>query len=327
MRGGFEQEIADFEHSLRMRNFADATVRTRGDCLRQFAQWCDDRSLMQPREITRAILERYRNHLYMRRRKDGRPLSFSSQLSHLVAVKLFFRWLTRDGRIEANPASELELPRQEMRIPRDVFSAEEAEVVLRQPNLLDPCGLRDRAILEVLYSTAIRRAELCALGIWDVDPSRGTVFVRLGKGKKDRVVPIGERALHWVERYRSEVRPLLLFDSFHAEDRLFLDLRGGPIDKDTLSGVVAGYITAADIGKKGGCHLFRHTCATLMLEGGADIRYVQELLGHASLESTQVYTRVAIAKLKQVHRATHPAALLDALGEATENEGAFSVAS
>lgn len=314
---GFEQHIVGFERALRERNYSESTVTQRGFCVRQFAAWCDERSLTTPGEVTRPILERYRHHLYMRRRPSGKPLSVTTQLHHLVAVKLFFRWLTREGRLDANPAADLDLPKQEVRIPRDVLSAEEAEVVLRQPNLLDPCGLRDRAMLEVLYSTGIRRAELCNLTIWDVDASRGTVFVRLGKGRKDRVVPIGERALHWVARYRDEVRPLLLFDL--AEDHLFLSLRGEQVGKDQLSSIVGDYIVAANVGKKGGCHLFRHTCATLMLEGGADVRYVQELLGHASLESTQVYTRVSIVKLKQVHRATHPAALLDDLAEHAED--------
>jgi integrase/recombinase XerD len=312
----FGAATAAFAGHLRMRNYSEATICIRGNALRQFVAWCDERSLTDVGEITRPILERYRHHLYMRRRKDGRPLSFSFQASHLVSLKQFFAWLTRSGRIAANPASELELPRLEVRIPRDVLSAEEAELVLRQPNLLDPCGLRDRAMLEVFYSTAMRRAELCGLTVWDVDARRGTVFIRLGKGSRDRVVPIGERALHWVERYIREVRPLILVDV--AEDHLFLSLHGEPLIKDSVSGLVGDYITAAGLGKKGGCHLFRHTCATLMLEGGADIRFIQEMLGHKSLESTQVYTRVAIGKLQQVHRATHPAALLDALDEATD---------
>ena len=223
---------------------------------------------------------------------------------------MFFRWLMRDGRIEANPASELDLPRQEYRLPRDVLTAEEVETVLAQPNLMDPLGLRDRAILEVFYCTGIRRFELVNLTIWDVDPARGTMFVHQGKGKRDRYVPVGERALHWVERYRHEVRPLLSFDL--REKHLFLSTHGGLLDLDSLGGSVTDYIEAAGIGKHGGCHLFRHTCATLMLEGGADIRYVQEMLGHASIETTQLYTRVSVAKLRKVHEATHPGALLPA---------------
>ena len=316
MAMGFERHIMEFDQAHRARNYSASTIEMRGSCLRQFAQWCDERSLTEPREITRPILERYRSFLYLRRKKDGKPLSFTTQMMHLGALRSFFRWLTREGYIEANPASELELPRREHRIPRDVFTAEEAEAVVRQPNLLSPYGLRDRAMLEVLYSTGMRRAELCNLTIWDVDYSRGTVFIRLGKGKKDRVVPVGERALHWVRRYSDEVRPLMVNGA--GEEHLFLNMAGGMMEKPALGKLAADYIAAANIGKRGSCHLFRHTCATLMLEGGADIRFVQEQLGHASLESTQVYTRVAITKLLQVHRATHPGAMLEPAADEDE---------
>jgi integrase/recombinase XerD len=163
--------------------------------------------------------------------------------------------------------------------------------------------VRDRAILEVLYSTAIRRAELIGLRIWDVDHARGTVFVRQGKGARDRHVPIGSRALLWVSRYGDLVRPKLLTKE---TDGLFLSASGEPLCADWLSRTVKAYIAAGAPTKRGSCHLFRHTAATLMLEGGADIRYVSEMLGHAKLETTALYTRVSIAKLRAVHAATHP---------------------
>jgi integrase/recombinase XerD len=300
-------EVHDHLEWLRMRNYSAQTVAGRRLYLERFCAWCDERSLTRAGEITRPILERYRHHLYVRRKSDGAPLSFRSQYLSLHAVRMFFRWLVRDGRIGANPASELEMPKLDWRLPRTTLSAAEAEAVLAQPNLLDPLGLRDRAILEVFYSTAMRRMELVNLLVWDVDAARGTVFIRLGKGRRDRVVPISERALRWVERYRQEVRPLLVWDD--SEDHLFLTKRGEPLTPTPLGTDVARYVEAAAIGKRGSCHLWRHTCATLMLEGGADIRFVQEMLGHASIQSTQVYTRVSITKLKQVHAATHPGAL------------------
>ncbi|HZU75611.1 MAG TPA: site-specific tyrosine recombinase XerC [Dehalococcoidia bacterium] len=292
---------------LRMRNYSPSTISGRRVYLEQFCAWCDERSLALAGEITRPILERYRHHLYTRRKSDGRPLSFRSQYLALHALRMFFRWLVREGHIDANPASELEMPKLDWRLPRTTLTAEEAELVLHQPNLLDPLGLRDRAILEVFYSTAIRRMELVNLLVWDVDSKRGTLFIREGKGRRDRVVPISERALTWVERYRQEVRPLLVWDD--TEDHLFLTKRGEPMTPTPLGADVARYVDAANLGKKGSCHLWRHTCATLMLEGGADVRFVQEMLGHASIQSTQVYTKVSIAKLKQVHAATHPGAL------------------
>ncbi|HTR71256.1 MAG TPA: tyrosine-type recombinase/integrase [Mycobacteriales bacterium] len=177
--------------------------------------------------------------------------------------------------------------------------------MLAGPDVTTPLGVRDRAILEVFYSTAIRRSELIALHEHDVDHAGRTVFVRHGKGGKDRHVPIGQRALTWISHYVDLVRPQL---ARHPDtDVLFLSASGGPLCGDWLSRTVAGYIAAGAPTKRGSCHLFRHTAATLMLDGGADIRYVGEMLGHAKLETTQIYARVSIAKLRAVHAATHPA--------------------
>jgi integrase/recombinase XerD len=216
--------------------------------------------------------------------------------------------MTRQNHILHNPASELELPRLGHRLPRHVLTASEAEQVMMQPNVADPLGLRDRAILEVFYSTGIRRMELIRLKLFDLDAERGTLLVRQGKGKKDRFVPIGERAAAWVEKYIREARPQLASDP--DDGTLFLANRGEALNRDHLTWMVRSYVVRAKIGKTGACHLFRHTMATLMLEGGADIRFIQQMLGHAELSTTEIYTHVSIRMLKQVHTATHPAASL-----------------
>jgi integrase/recombinase XerD len=184
----------------------------------------------------------------------------------------------------------------------------EAEAVLRVPNTDDVLGLRDRAMLEVLYCTGIRRAELCSLRIFDVDSYRGTIFVRHGKGLRDRVVPLGERAVMWLAKYVAESRPQLV--AAVDEGALFLTAQGEPMTNMRATQMVRDAVIAAGIDKKGACHLFRHTVATLMLENGADIRYIQHLLGHAYLTTTQIYTHVSIHKLKEVHAQTHPGAHL-----------------
>ncbi len=173
-------------------------------------------------------------------------------------------------------------------------------------------GLRDRAILEVFYSTAIRRFELMGLRVRDIDAARRTLFVSQGKGHKDRYVPIGERALHWVERYLADVRPKLAppSEDDSGNGPLFLAYTGRALSLDFLTEMVTEYIAASGTTKAGSCHLIRHTTATLMLEGGADIRYIAELLGHARLETTQRYTQVSIERLRQVHAMTHPGAHL-----------------
>lgn len=288
---------------LRVRNYSEQTL-AREPLLVVFAVWCEARGVTRPREVTKPILESYRRQLFYHRKPNGKPLSFGSQCARLIPLKLFFAWMTRQNALLWNPASELDMPRVEKRLPR-ALTADEVERVLATPDLDDGLGLRDRAILEVLYSTGTRRGELCGLRLSDVVASDGTVFVRQGKGRKDRVVPIGARALGWVARYLAEVRPA--FSVSESEDALFLSESGTPIDASTLTHRVGRYIEAAKLGKRGACHIFRHSMATLMLEGGADVRLIQEILGHAGLETTQIYTHVSIRHLTAVHAATHPA--------------------
>ncbi len=251
----------------------------------------------------------YQRHLFYLRKPNGKPLTFASQARALTPVRGFFKWLTRQNVLLSNPASEIELPKQERRLPRHVLTIDEAERVMEQPDVREPLGVRDRAILEALYSTGIRRMEVVNLQLYDLDAERGTLHVREGKGKRDRVVPIGERAVMWVNKYVHEVRQQLIMPP--DEGVLFLTQAGEALSSIWLTQVIRRYIGRAEIGKTGSCHLWRHTCATLMLEGGADVRYVQEMLGHAKLSTTAIYTQVSIRQLKSVHTLTHPAAKLD----------------
>jgi integrase/recombinase XerD len=146
------------------------------------------------------------------------------------------------------------------------------------------------------------------LRLYDVDREAGIVTIREGKGKKDRVIPVGERAVAWLDKYLDQARPRLVAEP--DDGTLFLTAQGEPFGPNRLSGLVRDYVEAAEIGKHGACHLFRHTMATLLLEGGADIRFIQQMLGHARLDTTQIYTHVSIRMLKQIHSATHPAAQL-----------------
>jgi integrase/recombinase XerD len=159
--------------------------------------------------------------------------------------------------------------------------------------------------LETLYSTGLRRTECARLSLQDVEPVRGVVFVRQGKGRKDRVVPIGQRALDWIERYCTVARPTLVRRP--ESHLLFLTARGRPLAPTKLSKQIRRYLARSSLGKSGSCHVFRHTMATLLLDGGADVRYVQAILGHASLAMTARNTHVAMTELKAVHARTHPA--------------------
>ena len=287
----------------------ERTIETRRICLRKFIVWCDERGLAHPREITKPILERYQRYLFLFRKDNGEPLGIASQQSNLLSIRAYFRWLSKCNHILYNPASELEIPKIRHQLPKDVLSSSEVETILNLPDVNTANGIRERAMLEVLYSTGIRRLELVNLKVHDIDFGRETLMVVQGKGRKDRVVPIGKRAISWVRKYLFEVRPE--FVVVNSEYYLFLNIHGQMTSPGWASAMVTKYVKKANIGKKGSCHLFRHTMATLMLENGADIRYIQMLLGHAKMETTQIYTQVSIGKLKEIHTATHPAKFKD----------------
>lgn len=272
--------------------------------LRRFIRWCQERSVERPSQVDRPLVERYQTHLFHHRKVNGEPLAARSQQFLLIPVRSWFSWMVKAGTLPYSPAAELELPKVVRRLPKAILSASEAETVLAVPNVDTAVGLRDRAILETLYSTGIRRTELTKLSLLDVDRERGTLMIREGKGKKDRMIPIGERALAWIAAYRDRARPELV--GLQDDGTLFLNSLGNPLKPFHLTILAGQYVKKSGIGKEGCCHLFRHTMATLMLENGADTRYIQAMLGHASLETTQIYTKVSIRALKAIHTATHP---------------------
>lgn len=282
----------------------DTAIRRRSS-LGKFIQWCHERDLQQPKEITKPILERYQRYLYYYRKDNGEPLSFGSQNVALSPIKSFFKWLTRENYILFNPASEMELPKKPKRLPKTILHNDDIELIMQQPDVNTVEGLRDRAILEVLYSTGIRRAELVSLTLYDIDSRRQTLFVSEGKGNKDRLLPIGERAMKWVEKYKTEARPYLVTGS--ETSIIFLTNDGQKFKRGSLGARIKRYIQRSEIDVVGSCHLFRHAMATHMLDNGADIRFIQMMLGHADLSTTEIYTQVSIEKLKEIHKATHPA--------------------
>lgn len=302
---GMYQQVQAYLQWMQIKNYSDKTIINREFYLFWFLEWCGQRGLIRPSEITKPILERFQRYLFHYRKKNGDPLTFRSQYNRLVAIRAWFKWLARQNHILYNPASEIELPKLESRLPKAVLSEGEAENVLNQPDISEPMGIRDRSILETLYSTGIRRMELININVQDVDAERGTLIVRQGKGKRDRMIPIGERALQWIDKYLSDVRPEL--SCGRDGGTLFLSRYGEAFGPNALTSLVRNYIDKANIGKRGSCHLFRHTMATLMLEHGADIRFIQAMLGHVKLDTTQIYTQVSIKKLKEVHTLTHPA--------------------
>ena len=303
---GWAALVGEFCEWMGAHGYSPRTIENRQKQLAALIVWLAERGVARPIEVTRPMLERYQRWLFHYRKTNGDPLSFRSQAQRLLPVRAFFKWAARNRIVLYNPASEIELPKVEQRLPRPPLTAAEAEAVLAMPDLANPIGVRDRAMLEVLYSTGIRRAELAHLAVFDIDAARHTLLVRQGKGRKDRMVPVGERALAWVDRYLTEVRPNLVCGG--DDGTLFLTANGTSIALDRLTQLARDYVKASGVPKEGACHLFRHTMATLMLEGGADVRYIQAMLGHVELSTTQIYTQVSIRALQAVHSATHPGA-------------------
>lgn len=297
-------EIDSYCEWLCIRGYSRYTARNRRRMLRVFGAWIHGRGLRQAADVGKGLLELYQQHLHYRLKVDGRPMVIGSQVNVLRALKSFFGWVARVQGLAASPASELEIPRVPRHLPRTILSLDEVEALLREADAHDVYRLRDRALLELLYATGIRRMEAANLVGNDVDLGRGVLFVREGKGRRDRVVPVGERALGWIDRYLRESRPEL---ALPRTATLFVTDYGEAATPGFVAARVTRYKAFAGISRPGGAHILRHACATHMLEGGADIRFIQALLGHASLETTQIYAHVSIDALKKVHAATHPA--------------------
>ncbi|GIK53794.1 MAG: tyrosine recombinase XerD [Planctomycetota bacterium] len=292
---------------MRVMNFSPGSIRVRTIQLRAFLSWCSENSYARPRQVTKRVLDRYQRFLTTAHSSMiAQRLTTSAQHGRLVAVRTFFKWLTRKRHVPHNPASEIDLPRLEKRLPQHVLTHTQVQTILALPDTQTTIGLRDRAMIETLYSTGMRRCEIIALRTDEVDFERGLLTVTQGKGKKDRVIPVGENALQWIKRYLDAVRPKLMRLRRSHREQLFLSKTGNALTPSGVSIMVREYLTQAGILSRGACHMFRHSMATGMLENGADIRFIQEMLGHADLKTTQIYTHVNPIKLKQVHAHTHP---------------------
>ena len=291
--------------------YAKTTLRSYREALADLLSFCVLRDVTDIRQVNRQVLEQYQRHLFHRKRQEGErageQLSLGTQRRRITVVRTFFRFLVRQGVIEANPAADLDMPQIEIKLTQKGVSLEEIEQVLHQPVVHTPSGLRDRTMMEVLFATGIRRAELHALTLFDVDNSKRTLFVARGKGRRQRIVPISERALSFISDYTETARPDLLSKSGDDTGALWISEWGTVLSLDRIGAVVEGHVKAAKVSRTGGCHVFRHTFATLLLEGWADIRQIQVMLGHANMQTTALYTYVSIDQLVEVYERSHPA--------------------
>jgi len=254
-------------------------------------------------DLTSDILYEYQQELAFRLTAKGRLLSLRTQGQSLGVVKAFTRFLKQKDYLVHDPGEAIQLPKKPKRLPKVILSHNEIRKLMDAPNMRTNKGYRNRIVLEILYDTAIRRSELSSIKISNLDLNAGFIHVR-GKGDKDRVVPLSSRVCRLVENYIMMVRPELLQgkDTGH----LILNRWGQKMDPNSIWAVVKRCAYLAGIRKNVSTHTFRHTCATHMLKNGAPVRHLQEMLGHESLESTQLYTRVTINDLKKIHAKYHP---------------------
>jgi integrase/recombinase XerD len=227
----------------------------------------------------------------------------TSIILRLTILKKFFGWLKKERIIGEEPAAAIPLPKEQKRIPRYVSSAQ-IDVLLQQPDVSTATGLRDRALLEVLYSAGLRISEALSLELSDIDHEQGFVYVRNGKGGKSRCIPIGAPALQWVSRYVSDARSKLL--SCSCTQLVFVNHSGQRLSRQSAAAAFRAYAQSAGLAAWLSPHGLRHAAGQHMLEGGAKLPYIQEQLGHACLESTRIYLAVRSEDLKAVHSGCHP---------------------
>ncbi len=294
---------------------ARGTVAYRRVYLGQLLAWLEERGISGTEGVTPGVLEDYLVHVRTRqtayRRTIPGPLSRKTVEAEASVLRSFGVWLRARGWLPFNPAEDLRLQKGQGALSKTVLTVGEVQRLLAAPGP-GALGLRDRAILETLYSTGLRRAELCGLDLYDVDQESGVVWVRNGKGGRDRVVPIGRWAIGAIRSYVQRARPQ--FRSGPKETALFLSaITRSRLGVKNLNRIVRHHGEAAGIRQRVTPHLLRHTCATHLLQGGADIRDIQAILGHASVATTQIYTRVGEEDLLAVHQRHHPRAELERL--------------
>lgn len=240
----------------------------------------------------------------VRLKQEGRAASTVAR--KLASIKAFYRFLTAERYIRRNPAEVLEAASRGLHLPK-VLSVQEVERLLDEPNLGTLDGYRDKTMLELLYATGMRVSELVNVPVKNVDMKMQYVIV-MGKGSKERMLPLGRTALHYLEHYLSVVRPQLLHGKPDAAVELFVTGWGGPMTRERFYEIIVAYGKSAGISKRVTPHMLRHSFATHLLNNGTDLRIVQELLGHADISTTQIYTHLDVERLREVYDKTHPRA-------------------
>jgi integrase/recombinase XerD len=301
--------LSSYAQWLRVEGRSEASVRDHLWKLSRFWGFLSERGMMEGErvnllEVDGDMLAAYQASLFeVVSEKSGKKLTCNTQINLLAYLITFFRFLEKSGRIGNNPTDLIKLPRHPHLLPAVILTPEEVRKLLSVPDVRTVMGFRDRTMLELLWSSAPRLGELLSLGVEDTNLREGMVTIREGKGGKERVVPLGKSACAWVAEYRKSVRPLLMKQELPI---LFLSRSGGSMEKGGWPSKLNVYLHRARIKKHFGTHGFRHMLATEMLRHGADLRHIQQMLGHEDLSTTERYLQVVKAELRRVHHRTHP---------------------
>lgn len=291
------------EHRLAL-NMSERTIDDDIVLLRRFFGFLEQAGINELTDVDNKVMLEYQICVSGFRTKKGEPYEPATRKRHVSVVAVMFQYLWLRGEVFYNPVSKLERIKVPKKLPVGILSIDEMKSLLAQPDTIKWNGIRDRAIMEVMYSTAMRRSELINLDLLDLYDDRKTIHIRQGKYLKDRVVPCGRIAWKWLKRYLEEVRPLRLADP--NEQALFINHAGGRLGKQGIKTLLDKYYKQAEFSRRVTPHTFRHTCATHMHDNGASIRRLQDILGHESIETTARYIQVSIVKLKQTHKQCHP---------------------
>ncbi|NLZ38822.1 MAG: site-specific tyrosine recombinase XerD [Firmicutes bacterium] len=294
-----ESTIRDFIHYISVeKGLAANTLEAYNRDLHAFCSYLKKENINDFREVTRNSITAYLQAL----RKSGKATSTLSR--NMASIRSFYNYLFQERLIVDNPTADLESPKLEKKLPR-VLTTQEVELLLEQPDLQQVAGLRDKAMLEVIYATGIRVSELMSLDVLDVNLEAG--FIRCtGKGAKERIVPMGSVAIHFVSEYLRRGRPKLIRNK--DEPAMFVNQHGKRLTRQGFWKILKKYARQAGIKKDITPHTLRHSFATHLLENGADLRSVQEMLGHADISTTQIYTQLTKSKLRDIYKKTHPRA-------------------
>jgi len=304
MKNLWEEQCTGFKDYLQVQNYSKSSLRGYLGQLKNLFDYLQDQGITDLRRVGRHHLKAYAIFLGQQKLK-GQPYALSTIGAKIRPVKRFFEYLETTGYLLINPAQFLQEPRARDYSIRDVLTEEEATKLLEQPDLNSLMGVRNRAILELFYSTGIRLNELLNLTIYDCDLKEKLLRINLGKCSKDRMVPLGNHAIQAIRRYLTEARPYFCWEN-REQTRLFVGQTGKPLSGQTIEIMVRAYAKKAGINRRVTPHLLRHTFATLLVQNGSDLQAVQKMMGHTTLKITQHYVKVLGYEVKKSHTDHHP---------------------